>query len=104
MKLNIRQQETLMYQSRLLFKHNNVESASDRSLAFTIHVKDMPNTEQFKRAVYQKIHRAIYGAISSRQEVREKFNKELKKLNLNYQPFISRLNTTNPKINELFSL
>ena len=33
MGLNKNQQETLMYQSRLLFKHDNVESALERSLA-----------------------------------------------------------------------
>ena len=65
MRLNKNQQETLMYQSRLLFKHDNVESALDRSLAITIYTNEVFDTEHFKRAVFQKIHRAIYGAISA---------------------------------------
>jgi len=65
MRLNKNQQETLMYQSRLLFKHDNVESASERSLAITIYTNEVFDTEHFKRAVFQKIHRAIYGAISA---------------------------------------
>ena len=65
MRLNKNQQETLMYQSRLLFKHDNVESALERSLAITIYTNEVFDTEHFKRAVFQKIHRAIYGAISA---------------------------------------
>ena len=64
-RLNKNQQETLMYQSRLLFKHDNVESALDRSLVLTIYTNELFNTEHFKRAVFQKIHRAFYGAISA---------------------------------------
>ena len=41
MRLNKNQQETLMYQSRLLFKHDNVESALDRSLAITIYTNEV---------------------------------------------------------------
>ena len=65
MRLNKNQQETLMYQSRLLFKHDNIESASDRSLAITIHTNKVSDQEHFKRAVFQKVHRAFYGAISA---------------------------------------
>ena len=65
MRLNKNQQETLMYQSRLLFKHDNVESASDRALALTIYTNEVFDSERFKRAVFKKVHRALYGAIST---------------------------------------
>ena len=64
MGLNIIKHETLMYQSRLFLKHNNLESASDRSLLFTIYTNKVSDHEHFKRAVFQKIHRAIYGDLS----------------------------------------
>ena len=64
MRLNKNQQETLMYQSRLLFKHDNVESASDRALALTIYTNEVFDTEHFKRALYQKVHRVLYGDLS----------------------------------------
>ena len=65
MRLNTNKHETLMYQSRLFLKHNNVETASDRSLFFTIRTNKVPDHEHFKRAVYQKPHRILYGAISA---------------------------------------
>ena len=65
MRLNTNKHETLMYQSRLFLKHNNVETASDRSLFFTIRTNKVPDHEHFKRAVYQKPHRVLYGAISA---------------------------------------
>jgi|GEM_PF-2705836 len=65
MGLNIKQQETLMYQSRLLFEHDNIESASSRSLALTIHINKVSDQEHFKRAVFQKVHRALYGTTSA---------------------------------------
>ena len=65
MRLNKNQQETLMYQSRLLFKHNNVETASDRSLLFTIYTNKVFDPEHVKRAIFQKMHRVFYGAISA---------------------------------------
>lgn len=65
MGLTIKQQETLMYQSRLLFEHDNIESASSRSLALTIHTNEVSDQEHFKRAVFQKVHRALYGTISA---------------------------------------
>jgi hypothetical protein len=64
MRLNKKQQETLMYQSRLLFKHDNIESAPSRSLVLTIYTTEVFDTEHFKRAVFQKIHRAFYGDLS----------------------------------------
>ena len=64
MGLNKNKQETLMYQSRLLFKHDNVESASERSLAITIYTNEVFDTEHFKRAIFQKVHRAFYGDLS----------------------------------------
>ena len=64
MRLNKNQQETLMYQSRLLFEHDNIGSASSRSLAFTIYTNEVLDQEHFKRAVFEKIHRALYGTIS----------------------------------------
>jgi len=64
MRLNKNQQETLMYQSRLLFKHDNVESALERSLVLTIYTNEMFDTEHFKRAVFQKVHRILYGDLS----------------------------------------
>ena len=64
MRLNKNQQETLMYQSRLLFEHDNIDSASSRSLAVTIHTNEVSDQEHFKRAVFQKVHRALYGTIS----------------------------------------
>ena len=65
MGLNIIKHETLMYQSRLFLKHNNLESASDRSLLFTIYTDKVFDHEHFKRAIYQKPHRVLYGAISA---------------------------------------
>ncbi|MDC0335221.1 hypothetical protein OAN23_07330 [Amylibacter sp.] len=65
MGLNTNKHETLMYQSRLLLKHINVETASDRSLLFTIYTNKVFDYEHFKRAVYQKPHRVLYGAISA---------------------------------------
>ena len=65
MGLNAIKQETLMYQSRLLLKHINVETASDRSLLFTIRTDKVSDHEHVKRAVYQKPHRVLYGAISA---------------------------------------
>ena len=64
MRLNKNKQETLMYQSRLLFKHSNVESASERSLAITIYTNEVFDTEHFKRAVFEKVHRILYGDLS----------------------------------------
>ena len=64
MRLNKNQQETLMYQSRLLFKHDNVESALERSLVLTIYTNEVFDTEHFKRAVFQKVHRILYGDLS----------------------------------------
>ena len=64
MRLNKNQQETLMYQSRLLFKHDNVESALERSLVLTIYTNEVFDTEHFKRAVFQKVHRAVYVDLS----------------------------------------
>ena len=55
MRLNKNQQETLMYQSRLLFKHDHIESAPSRSLVLTIYTNEVFDTEHFKRAVSQKI-------------------------------------------------
>ena len=65
MKLNTKQQETLMYQSRLLFKHDDVQTISNRSLAFTIYTNEVSDPECFKKVVYQKIHRALYGVLST---------------------------------------
>ena len=65
MGLNIIKHETLMYQSRLFLKHNNVETASERSLVFTIYTNKVFDHEHVKRAIYQKINRVLYGAISA---------------------------------------
>ena len=65
MGLNSKIQETLMYQSRLFLKHINVESASDRSLLFTIYTDKVFDHEHFKRAIYQKPHRVLYGTLSA---------------------------------------
>ena len=65
MGLNSKIQETLMYQSRLLLKHINVETASDRSLLFTIYTNRVSDHEHVKRAVYQKPHRVLYGTLSA---------------------------------------
>jgi len=65
MGLNAIKQETLMYQSRLLLKHINVETASDRSLLFTIRTDKVSDHEHFKRAIYQKPHRVLYGTLSA---------------------------------------
>ena len=66
MRLNKNQQETLMYQSRLLFKHDNVESASDRSLVLTIYTNEVFDTEHFKSAVFQKVLTSDKAAIGSK--------------------------------------
>lgn len=65
MRLNTNQQETLMYQSRLLFQHDEYELAHTRSLVFTIYTNKVSDTEHFKRAVYQKVHRALYKTLST---------------------------------------
>ena len=65
MGLNIIKHETLMYQSRLFLKHNNVETASERSLVFTIYTNRVFDYEHVKRAVYQKMHRVFYGTLSA---------------------------------------
>ena len=65
MGLNTNKHETLMYQSRLFLKHNNVETASNRSLVFTIYTNKVFDHEHVKRAIYQKTHRVLYGAISA---------------------------------------
>ena len=56
MGLNSKIQETLMYQSRLLFKHINVETASDRSLLFTIYTNKVFDHEHVKRAKIGRAH------------------------------------------------
>ena len=66
MKLKTKQQEKLIYQCRLLFKHEDVQTVSNLSLVLTISVKEMSNCEQIKKAVYQKINRGLYGTLSSR--------------------------------------
>ena len=65
MGLNANKQETVMYQSRLLLKHINVETASERSLVFTIYTNRVFDYEHVKRAVYQKMHRVFYGTLSA---------------------------------------
>jgi hypothetical protein len=59
------QQNTLMYISRLLHNHTSKDDASKRALVFTIQVKHLYNTNHVKKAIFQKVHRAIYGKLSS---------------------------------------
>ena len=59
------QQITLMYLSRLLHKHTRKGDAEKRTLVFTIQVKNLKNTSSVKKAIFQKIHRAFYGKLSS---------------------------------------
>jgi hypothetical protein len=59
------QQNTLMYISRLLHNHTSKDDASKRALVFTIQVNHLKNTDHVKKAIFQKVHRAIYGKLSS---------------------------------------
>jgi hypothetical protein len=59
------QQNTLMYISRLLHNHTSKDDASKRALVFTIQVEHLYNTNHVKKAIFQKVHRAIYGKLSS---------------------------------------
>ncbi|WP_300550186.1 hypothetical protein [Roseovarius sp.] len=59
------QQNTLMYLSRLLQGHTRKGDAEKRVLVFTIQVKHLSNTTQLKKAIYQKVHRALYEKLSS---------------------------------------
>ena len=59
------QQNALMYLSRLLQGHTQKSDVAKRSLVFTIQVKHLINTSQLKKAIYQKVHRALYGKLSS---------------------------------------
>jgi len=59
------QQHTLMYISRLLHNHNNINSCMNRALIFTIQTKTLANTNHIKKAIYEKFHRAFYDKLSS---------------------------------------
>tara|TARA_R100000935_G_C2837465_1_gene168963 strand:+ start:1503 stop:2201 length:699 start_codon:yes stop_codon:yes gene_type:complete len=61
MKLKSYQEETIMFQSRLLCEHEGLESTVDRSLALTIHLTTLRDTVRIQNAIFQKIHRSIYG-------------------------------------------
>ncbi len=50
-----------MFESRLLCEHEGLESIADRSLAFTIHLTTLRDTVGIQKAIFQKIHRSIYG-------------------------------------------
>src|SRR6056297_768920 len=65
MKKIYEQQITLMYLSRLLHKHTQKGDVAKRTLVFTIQVKHLKNTSSVKKAIFQKIHRALYGTLSS---------------------------------------
>ena len=60
--------ETIMYLSRLLDKHTNIVEVQANALIFTIQVRDLYNPERVQRAIFEKIHRAIYGKLSSPDE------------------------------------
>jgi hypothetical protein len=70
MKKLFEQQTTLMYLSRLLHKHTQMSDASKRALVFTIQVKHLNNTSSVKKAIFQKVHRALYGKLSSPDDFR----------------------------------
>ena len=59
------QQNTLMYLSRFLNHHTNQGDALNRALVFTIQVKHLRTSKQVKKAIFQKVHRALYGELSS---------------------------------------
>lgn len=61
MKLKPYQEETIMFESRLLCEHEGLENTFDRSLAFTIHLTTLKDTVRVQKAIFQKIHRSIYG-------------------------------------------
>lgn len=65
MKKIYERQTTLMYLSRLLHKHTRKGDAAKRTLVFTIQVKHLINTLSVKKAIFQKIHRALYKKLSS---------------------------------------
>ena len=57
--------ETIMYLSRLFDKHTNFVDVQANALVFTIQVKNFHNTDRVQKAIYEKIHRAIYERLSS---------------------------------------
>lgn len=68
MKRNEEQQYTLMYLSRLLRNHQNINDCINRSLVFTVQVNHLYKTINIQKAIYEKIHRALYGRLSSPDE------------------------------------
>jgi hypothetical protein len=68
MKLNSNQEETLMYLSRMLVQHDDITNIESRALIFTIEVRSLANTISMQNAIYQKIHRILYGKLSSANE------------------------------------
>lgn len=59
------QQTTLMYLSRLLYTHTRKGDAAKRTLAFTIQVEHLRNSNHTKKSIYQKVHRALYDRLTS---------------------------------------
>ena len=68
MKKTEEQQNTLMYLSRILHNHTRKSDAPKRALAFTIQVKHLKNSYQLKKAIFQKVHRALYGKLYSHDD------------------------------------
>lgn len=62
------QQNTLMYQSRLLQGHTQKGDAAKRALVFTAQAKDLKNSNHTKKGIYQKIHRKLYDKLPSPDE------------------------------------
>ena len=54
-----------MYLSRMLYNHTQHGDALTRALVFTIQVNHLKNSKSVKKAIFQKVHRALYGELSS---------------------------------------
>lgn len=58
-------QYTLMYASRLIYSDESPENLHQRCIVFTIHTKTLYGSQSIKKAVFEKVHKAIYGCVSS---------------------------------------
>ena len=66
MKLkNYEVSDTIMYLSRLLEGHASIVDVQANALVFTIQVKNFYESERVQKAIYEKIHRALYDKLSS---------------------------------------
>ncbi|WP_420859980.1 hypothetical protein [Marivivens marinus] len=60
--------DAIMYLSRLIDPHSEKSGIEERSLVFTIQMRTLTNIDHIQKAIFQKIHRSIYGKLSSSDE------------------------------------